>query len=141
MSASPDPVIELVAQALYEDGYDRSECAYFKGEGVCSFGCQDEPACQTGMPPGGWPRQVCRERYADVLTEPDDGWEPSVADRLAAIAVLEALHANGYRVARVATCSCARPDDEHIDGVHHPDDARIVPAIVDQWEPRAGGQS
>lgn len=39
---------------------DLSGCAYFRGVGTCSFGCYDEPSCQTDEPEFGWPS----ERYS-----------------------------------------------------------------------------
>ncbi len=59
-------LIELARETYLDDGeaYDLSWCAYFRrGEpgcdpkGICSFGCVDEPSCQTDHPSGGWPRE------------------------------------------------------------------------------------
>lgn len=30
------------------------DCAYYNGVGICSFGCWEEPSCQTDEPEGGW---------------------------------------------------------------------------------------
>jgi len=34
---------------------DRGTCAYYRGEGTCSFGCSTEPSCMTDRPREGWP--------------------------------------------------------------------------------------
>lgn len=31
-----------------------TSCAYYKGVGVCSFGCWEEPRCMTNEPLDGW---------------------------------------------------------------------------------------
>lgn len=45
---------------------DLSDCPWFQRtignpdadpHGVCSYGCEDEPRCQTCIPSDGWPRQ------------------------------------------------------------------------------------
>lgn len=38
---------------------DLSWCAYYRqgAPSTCSFGCSDEPSCQTGHPSGGWPAE------------------------------------------------------------------------------------
>lgn len=44
-----------------EDGPDRGTCPYYQRamggdpEGICSFGCVDEPMCVTCEPHNGWP--------------------------------------------------------------------------------------
>lgn len=42
---------------LAEDG-DLSDCPYFRGSGICSYGCWEEPGCQTDMPLRGWPLEA-----------------------------------------------------------------------------------
>lgn len=51
---------------------DLTSCAYFMRQyggdprGICSFGCQEEPACVTSQPKGGWPEQRRIERAVGV---------------------------------------------------------------------------
>ena len=40
-----------------EDEPDLSSCPWFQRTGTCSFGCQEEPACETCIPSDGWPVQ------------------------------------------------------------------------------------
>lgn len=131
------PAVSAAAWAVYEFQSDRSHCAYWRGEGTCSFGCTDEPECQTGTPSGGWPLQVVRKKYADLLPSEDMYLEPGEDEVVTALMVLEGLHADGWRIVRVASCSCGRPDVEHTDGVHHPDGNFDMGLVVDQWEPRS----
>lgn len=35
---------------------DLSGCAYYRGVGTCSYGCREEPSCQTDEPIDGWPQ-------------------------------------------------------------------------------------
>jgi hypothetical protein len=52
---------------VFQEGYDLasyetargdlSDCPYFNGMGICSYGCHDEPQCQTCRPRGGWPTE------------------------------------------------------------------------------------
>lgn len=56
---------------------DLSTCAYFRRglpgadpHGTCSFGCRDEPECQTCRPSEGWPREVLRAAVAALLAQP-----------------------------------------------------------------------
>ena len=41
---------------------DLSGCDWFRGVGTCSFGCTDEPRCQTQEPENGWPSTRAAER-------------------------------------------------------------------------------
>ena len=34
---------------------DLGTCAYYRGEGTCSYGCTTEPSCFTDRPREGWP--------------------------------------------------------------------------------------
>ena len=43
----------------------RPLCAYYRGIGICSFGCWEEPVCYTDEPPGGWYWRAY-ELYMDV---------------------------------------------------------------------------
>jgi hypothetical protein len=43
----------------------RPQCAYFRGVGICSFGCWEEPLCYTDEPYGGWAAEAY-ERYIDL---------------------------------------------------------------------------
>lgn len=44
---------------------DLSSCPYYRGEGICTSGCQTEPSCVTDEPLGGWPA-VRAERLARI---------------------------------------------------------------------------
>lgn len=47
---------EGIELAFYEEQpEDLSGCAYFRGVGQCSYGCWEEPRCQTDEPIEGWP--------------------------------------------------------------------------------------
>lgn len=48
---------------------DYSRCDWYRGEGICSFGCYDEPRCQTMLPAEeGWPEEIARKKpAAEVL--------------------------------------------------------------------------
>jgi len=46
---------ELAEQEIHLS--DLSDCPYYVGTGTCSYGCSDEPACQTSCPSGGWPAE------------------------------------------------------------------------------------
>lgn len=132
--------VQIAAEAIHELHYnDLSSCPYYQRRegGTCSFGCYDEPRCVTECPgEPGWPSEDLRARYPKEF-EPHQYvmGEPTEEDTLDALAVLEALHANGWRITRTATCSCGRPDDEHTDGHHHPDDSSDVADVVDEWTP------
>lgn len=43
----------------------RPMCAYFRGIGICSFGCWEEPSCRTEEPSGGW-HWSAYEQYMDL---------------------------------------------------------------------------
>lgn len=43
----------------------RPLCAYYRGEGICSFGCREEPVCLTDEPEGGW-HWSAYKRWIDV---------------------------------------------------------------------------
>lgn len=43
----------------------RPLCAYYRGIGICSFGCWEEPVCHTEEPLGGWQRRAY-EIHIDV---------------------------------------------------------------------------
>lgn len=43
----------------------RPQCAYFRGIGICSFGCWEEPLCHTDEPHEGWEAEAY-ERYIDL---------------------------------------------------------------------------
>lgn len=45
-------------------GPDLSTCPYYREEGSCSFGCNDEPECVTCVPEGGWPLERARALLA-----------------------------------------------------------------------------
>lgn len=60
----PKPfILQCVEAADFEMGADLGSCGwYLRQQGVegyedsiCSFGCQEEPECQTCEPDGGWP--------------------------------------------------------------------------------------
>ena len=38
----------------------RPLCAYYRGIGICSFGCWEEPSCRTEEPEEGWHHQSYR---------------------------------------------------------------------------------
>lgn len=44
-----------LALNLCREESDLSGCDWFRGVGTCSFGCRDEPSCQTCEPEDGWP--------------------------------------------------------------------------------------
>lgn len=65
--SEPQVTEEWVDPGIDDDYFfDYSECAYYKRchgrpgyeDGICSFGCHDEPACITDEPEGGWPTRV-----------------------------------------------------------------------------------
>jgi hypothetical protein len=43
----------------------RPSCAYFRGIGICSFGCWEEPTCYVDEPGGSW-EQEAYKRYIDL---------------------------------------------------------------------------
>ena len=43
----------------------RPMCAYFRGIGICSFGCWEEPSCHTEEPSDGW-YWSAYEQYMDL---------------------------------------------------------------------------
>jgi len=59
--------LQAEREAAFNEGYelaeqetalsDLSDCPHYVGTGTCSYGCQDEPACQTGCPRDGWPTE------------------------------------------------------------------------------------
>lgn len=51
---------------IEEEEYNLSDCPYFEGYGSCSYSCLDEPACQTEIPAGGWPK-LERPAYKEFL--------------------------------------------------------------------------
>lgn len=51
---------------------DLSGCDYYRGVGICSSGCREEPACQTGEPHGGWPSTRAVRPATEVIKE---AWE------------------------------------------------------------------
>lgn len=73
-----------VCDAVDEDGLPNLRaCAWFQRVGSCSFGCWEEPACETDYPsPEGWPalnlppahEQNLRARRLAVRTENWLGW-------------------------------------------------------------------
>lgn len=56
-----NPEHEPVLEFYTEHPDDLSGCAYYKGKGTCSYGCWEEPRCQTDQPAEGWPS----ERFKD----------------------------------------------------------------------------
>lgn len=45
-----------IAEQYDEDGQvNLAGCAYFQRVGSCSFGCWEEPSCETDCPREGWP--------------------------------------------------------------------------------------
>jgi hypothetical protein len=44
-------------RAMAEGVEDLSDCPWFLGTGTCSYGCHDEPSCQTDRPREGWPTE------------------------------------------------------------------------------------
>lgn len=57
--------IEAVWQAL-----SMLSCPWYRGVGICSNGCRDEPACQTDEPADGWVLEL-RRAAAAVPAGPD----------------------------------------------------------------------
>ena len=56
------PEREPMLEFYTEHPQDLSGCAYYQGKGTCSYGCWEEPRCQTGEPLEGWPS----ERFKDL---------------------------------------------------------------------------
>jgi hypothetical protein len=46
----------------------RSDCDYYQGVGICSFGCWEEPTCKVDEPPWGWLAQ-------EAATASEQAWE------------------------------------------------------------------
>jgi len=44
-----------------EQPEDLSGCAYYQGKGTCSYGCWEEPRCQTDEPLEGWPSEAFKD--------------------------------------------------------------------------------
>lgn len=140
MDAETSTPVDIAAQAIAESHDDLSTCRYYVTAGdssvpteECSFGCYDEPQCVT-CNPGPWPAESIRARYPDLFREERALGEPDEDNYLDAIAVLEDLHAAGWRIVRTSSCQCGQPD-----GVHG--DADIYPAgerIVAEWTPSTG---
>lgn len=40
-----------------DDDVDLSGCPYYRGVGICAYGCYSEPSCITDEPRHGWPSQ------------------------------------------------------------------------------------
>lgn len=102
-----DP-IDIAAQAISESHNDLSSCRYYltvHDSSVpteqCSFGCYDEPRCDT-CNPGPWPAESIRARYPAFFHEERAFGEPDEDNYLDAVAVLEDLRASGWRLVRVA---------------------------------------
>lgn len=102
--------LEIVAEALHEQGDDMSDCPYRLTANnpevpteSCNRGCYDEPQCETCVPASGkWPREELRERYEAFLPGGDEPFGPSDSQVVDAAAVLEALYASGWRLVRLA---------------------------------------
>lgn len=43
----------------------RPSCSYYRADGICSFGCWEEPICHTSEPEDGWLREAF-ERWIDT---------------------------------------------------------------------------
>lgn len=127
--------VEIVAQAIHNQGEDLSDCPYrltCNNPDVpteqCGGGCHDEPQCMTCAPTGGWPREVLAERYADLLPGDDDEpWGPSADAFLDALAALTALHEEGWRIVRTdpyarGEIAVGARDDEVVE-------------IIEEWAP------
>jgi len=69
---------------------DLSACPYYRGPGICSFGCWEEPRCHTEEPVHGWP--------GDSLTRLHR-WERRV-DRLGAAHIARTRFIVRYRLPR-----------------------------------------
>lgn len=50
-----NPEREPVLEFYTEYPQDLAGCAYYRGEGTCSYYCNTEPSCQTNEPEQGWP--------------------------------------------------------------------------------------
>jgi len=131
-----DALVEAVAEALHDRRYnDLSGCPYFMRsfggdpKGICFKGCSSEPECITCQPSYQWTGERIRERYASLLTGEDVFGEPTDDERIDAVAVLEALHAAGWRV--------VKPYDDIPDSADP-----ISDWIVEEWTPVeiAGGE-
>lgn len=80
-------------EAGYEQGMeeayhaDLSDCPYYQrrfvgGNGICNYGCSEEPECQTCEPSGGWPEAkrttqaliTQRVRFAALVKDRQSSW-------------------------------------------------------------------
>lgn len=120
--------LDVVAEALWDRQNDLSFCEYYTGDGTCSFGCHDEPRCQTCEPSGGWESVRLRARYGDLIPAEDEWGAPGEFDVLAALSVLEALHSAGWRIVRLEEC-----EDGPCDVGDEPDE--YPQHIVEEWTP------
>lgn len=66
---------ELLEELADPEQFDLSWCAYYRRglpdadpEGICSYGCREEPACYTSEPTEGWPAR----RLHALLNPPTD---------------------------------------------------------------------
>lgn len=67
--------VRFLLDLIEGEDTDLSDCPYFRRgqpgadpDGTCSYGCYDEPACQTSQPSGGWPLARIRSEHP----RPDD---------------------------------------------------------------------
>lgn len=51
---TPERFSDVEPDEELDDEYDFGWCDYFLGIGTCTFGCHEEPACQTDHPREGW---------------------------------------------------------------------------------------
>lgn len=82
MTADPKELLRTIVDECYmELNSDLGGCAYYQrcigtpgfSDGICSFGCQEEPECITCEPTGGWPSQ--REGYDYATAWFESFWE------------------------------------------------------------------
>ena len=75
----------LVEETNVEMASDLGGCAYLERlagtegyeEGICSFGCHEEPECMTCEPEGGWPSRREGYDYDEAWIEALAGWMES----------------------------------------------------------------
>lgn len=83
--ATGNQLIAAVLAAADFEFDDVSDCPYFRSEGTCIYGCQNEPSCHTDMPRGGWPmenlRQAVAAHRAATATEHVQGPDMDADDR------------------------------------------------------------